>query len=95
MRNLSENGVTGIHLLGEADLTEILYFCFTGLKIKLLSVIPEKLILEEVEQNKNPSFPNLKSDELIMVASLENQNLVTQLLVQQGFIKNKNWVLFS
>ena len=72
--NLSENGVTGIHLLGEADLTEILYFCFTGLKIKLLSVIPEKLILEEVEQNKNPSFPNLKSDELIMVASLENQN---------------------
>ena len=90
-----ENGVSGIHLCGEDDLTEILSFCFTGFKIELLSVIPEKTLLTEVEQNKEPNFPELKTKELIMIASLENQNLVTQLLVQQGFIKNKNWVLFS
>ena len=30
-----------------------------------------------------------------MIASLENQNLISQLLIQQGLIKNKHWVLFS
>ena len=92
---LSENGVTGIYLCGEDDLTEILSFCFTDVKIKLLSVIPEKTLLAKVEQHKEAKFPELKTDEVIMVASLENQNLITQLLVQQGFIKNKHWRIFS
>ena len=95
LRILSEKGTSGIHLCGEDDLTEILSFCFTGCKIELLSVIPEKTLLEELEQNKEPKFPELKSDELIMIASLERQNLISQLLVQQGFIKNKHWILFS
>ena len=100
---LSEKGVSGIHLCGEDNLTEILSFCFTGLKIELLSVTPEKILiaesektlLVEVEQNKEPKFPELKSGELIMIASLENQNLITKLLVQQGLKKNQQWVLFS
>ena len=94
LRILSETGVTGIHLCGEEDLIEIVSFCFTGFKIELLSVIPEKTLLEEVEQNKEPKFPELKIRNLIMIASLENQNLISQLLFQQGFIKNKHWVLF-
>ena len=92
---LHEKGVSGIHLCGEDDLTEILSFCFTGFKIELLSLILEKNLLAEVGQNKEPKFPELKSGELIMVASLENQNLIVQLLVQQGFRKNQQWVLFS
>ena len=95
LRILSETGVTGIHLCGEEDLIEIVSFCFTGFKIELLSVIPEKTLLEEVEQNKEPKFPELEIRNLIMIASLENQNLISQLLFQQGFIKNKHWVLFS
>tara|TARA_B100001123_G_C14334292_1_gene640438 strand:- start:240 stop:407 length:168 start_codon:yes stop_codon:yes gene_type:complete len=51
LRLHSEKGVTGIHLCGEDDLTEILGFCFTGFKIELLSVIPEKTLIAEVEQN--------------------------------------------
>ena len=87
--------MSGIHLCGEDDLTEIISFCFTGFKIELLSVIPEKTLLAEVEQIKEPNFPELKSGELIMVASLESQYLITQLLVQRGFMKNQHWVLFS
>ena len=94
LRILSAKGVTGIHLCGDDDLTEILSFCFTGFKIELLSLIPEKKLLSEVEQNKQPMLPELKKGELIMIASLENQNLITQLLDRQGFIKNKHWVLF-
>ena len=95
LRILSEKGVTGIHLCGENDLTEILSFCFTGFNIELLSVIPEKTLLTEVEQNKEPNFPELKTKELIMIASLENQNLIKQLLVQNGLVKKKHWILFS
>ena len=57
LRILSEKGVTGIHLCGEEDLTEIISFCFTGFKIELLSVITEKTLLKEIEQNKAPKFP--------------------------------------
>ena len=92
---LSEKGINGIHLCGEDDLTEILSFCFTGFKMELLSVIPEKTLFAEIEQNKLPILPELKIGELIMIASLENQNLISKLLVQHGFKKNKHWVLFS
>ena len=92
---LSEKEASGIHLCGEDDLTEVLSFCFTGLKIELLSVIQEKTLLAEVEQSKEPKFPELKSGELIILASLEYQTLIADLLVQQGLKKNQHWVLFS
>ena len=95
LRILSEKGVSGIHLCGEEDLTDVLSFCFTGFKIELLSVIPEKTLIAEVELSKKSKFPVLKHRELIMLASLENRTLIAELLVQQGFKKNKHWVLFS
>ena len=52
-------------------------------------------IIAEVEQSMEWTFPQLKTGELIMVTSLEHRNLITELLVQQGFRKNKHWVLFS
>ena len=95
LRILPEKGVTGIHLCGEDDLTEVLSFCFTGFKIELLSVIQEKTLLAEVEQSKEPKFTELKTGELIMLASLEQRDLIAELLVQQGLRKNLHWVLFS
>ena len=52
LRILSEKGVSGIHLCGDNDLTEILSFCFTGFKIELLSVILETTLITDIEQNK-------------------------------------------
>ena len=95
LRILSKKGVRGIHLCGENDLTEILSFCFTGFKIELLSVIQEKTLLAEVEQSKEPKFPELKTGELILLASLEHRDSLAELLIQQGFKKNQHWVLFS
>ena len=95
LRILAAKNVTGIHLCGEDDLTEILSFCFTGFGIELLSIIHEKRLLQEVENNKGTNLPNLKSEELIMIASLENRNFITQLLVSKGFVKNQHWILFS
>ena len=95
LRILAEKGVIGIHLFGEDDLTEILSYCFSGHKIELLSVISEKTLLTELEQNLQPTFPELKLGEIIMISSLENQNLITQSLIQQGLTKNNHWVLFS
>ena len=95
LRILSEKGVRGIHLCGEEDLTEVLSFCFSGFEIELLSVIQEKTLLAELEQSNEPKFPELKSREMIMLASLEHRVLIAELLVQQGFRKNQHWVLFS
>jgi len=95
LRVLSKKGVHGIHLCGEDDLTEILSYCFSGFEIELLSVIPEKTLIVEVEQKKKPQFPELRNNELILLASLENQTLIAELLVQHGLRKNQHWVLFS
>ena len=95
LRVLSEKGVSGIHLCGEDDLTEVLSFCFSGFKIELLSVIPEKSLLGNLEQSGNPTLPQLKSDEMILLASLEHRASLAELLVQHGFQKNQHWVLFS
>ena len=95
LRILSEKGVSGIHLCGEEDLTEVLSFCFSGFDIELLSVIQEKDLLADLKQKEKPALPKLKSDELIMLASLEHWTLIAELLVQQGFRKNKHLVLFS
>ncbi len=95
LRILSNKGVSGIHLCGEDDLTEVLSFCFSGFEIELLSMIPEKDLLADCLQNGKYDLPELKSDELILLASLENRISLAELLVQQGLQKNQHWVLFS
>jgi DNA-binding MarR family transcriptional regulator len=95
LRTLSNKGVSGIHLCGENDLTEVLSYCFSGFEIELLSVIPEKDLLEYAEQGGNPVLPELKSDELILLASLEHRTSLAELLTQLGLQKNQHWVLFS
>ena len=95
LRILSKKGVRGIHLCGEDDLTEVLSYCFSGIVIELLSVIPEKELLDNPEQSANQTLPELKSGELILLASLEHRTSLTELLAQQGLQKNQHWVLFS
>ena len=92
---LSNKGVSGIHLCGEDDLTEVLSFCFSVSEIELLSVISEKSLLTDFKQNEKPALPELKADELILLASLEHRISIAELLVQQGLQKNQHWVLFS
>ena len=95
LRVLSNKGVSGIHLCGENDLTEVLSFCFSGVEIELLSVISEKDLLDNPEQRANPALPELKSGEVILLASLEHRLSLVEFLVQHGYQKNKHWVLFS
>ena len=95
LRILSNKGTSGIHLCGENDLTEVLSFCFSGVEIELLSVIPENSLLEDCLQNGKPALPKLKSDELILLASLEHRTSLAELLTKKGLLKNKHWVLFS
>ena len=95
LRILSKRGIHGIHLCGENDLTEVLSYCFSGFEIELLSVIPEKDLLDNPEQRTNPTLPELKPGELILLASLEHRTTLAELLVQQGLQKNQHWVLFS
>ena len=92
---LSNKGVSGIHLCGENDLAEVLSYCFSGFEIELLSVIPEKKLLDNPEQRTNLTLPELKSAELIMLVSLEHQAELTEFLAQQGLHRNRHWVLFS
>ena len=95
MRILSNKGVSGIHLCGEEDLTEVLSHCFSGVEIELLSMIPENSLLVNCLQNGKPAIPELKSDELILLASLEHRAPLVEFLAQQGLQKNQHWVLFS
>jgi len=94
LRILSKKGVHGIHLCGEDDLTEVLSYCFSGFKIELLSVISEKDLVNNPEQSANLTLPELKSDELILLASLEHRTSLAELLTQRGLKKNQHWVLF-
>ena len=94
LRILSKKGISGIHLCGEDDLTEVLSFCFPGYEIELLSVIPEKSLLDNLEQSRNP-LPKLKPGELILLASLDHRSSLAKLFLQQGFQKNRHWILFS
>ena len=82
-------------MCGENDLTEVLGYCFSGFEIELLSVIPEKYLLDNLKQSANPTMPELKSGELIMLASLEHRDTLAEFLAQQGLQKNQHWVLFS
>jgi hypothetical protein len=95
LRILSKKGVRGIHLCGDNDLTEVLSYCFSGFKIELLSIIPEKDLLEDCLQNEKLALPELKSDELILLASLEYRIPIAKFFAQQGLEKNQHWVLFS
>ena len=95
LRILSKKGVRGIHLCGDNDLTEVLSYCFSGFEIELLSIIPEKNLLEDCLQNEKIALPELKSSELILLASLECRIPLTELMAQQGLQKNQHWVLFS
>ena len=95
LRILSNKGVSGIHLCGEDDLTEVLSYCFSGFEIELLSVIPEKDLLDNPVQSANSTLPELKFGELILLASLEYRVQLAELMTQQGLQKNKHWVLFS
>ena len=92
---LSQKGVKGVHLCGENDLTEILSYCFSISRIKLLSIIPEKTLLEELNQDREPDLPNLNSNELILLASLEHQVSLTKFFVKKGLMQDQHWVLFS
>ena len=95
LRILSRKGIRGIHLCGENDLTEILSFCFSGVEIELLSVIPEKDLLEDIKQNEKADLPELKSGDLILLASMEHRSSLAELLTRQGLQKHQHWVLFS
>ena len=95
LRIQSQKGIRGIHLCGENDLTEILSFCFSGVEIELLSVIPEKTLLADCVQNEQHALPDLSSGELILLASMEHRASLAELLNKQGLQKNQHWVLFS
>ena len=95
LRIQSQKGIRGIHLCGENDLTEVLSFCFSGVEIELLSVIPEKTLLEDIKQYEKADLPELKVGELILLASLEHRAPLVEFLAQQGLQKNQHWVLFS
>ena len=95
LRILSNKSVSGIHLCGENDLTEVLSFCFSGVEIELLSVIPENTLLADCLQNEKLVLPELKSDELILLASMEHRSSLSALLLKQGLRKNKHWIFFS
>ena len=91
----SKKGTRGIHLIGDEDLTEVLSFCFSGFEIELLSVISEKNLLDDSSENTLKILPELESDQLIMIASLEHQTPLAKFLCQQGLKKNNHWILFS
>ena len=95
LRILSKKGVRGIHLCGDRDLTEVLSYCFSGSEIELLSVISEKDLMKDCIQNEKLALPELKSGELILLASLENRIPLAKLFALQGLKKIQHWVLFS
>ena len=92
---LSEKGVTGVHLCGDNDLTEIISFSFSGFETELLSVIHENSLIEKIKKKESLKFPELKSNELILLASLEQRTTISQLLIKNGYKENLHWILFT
>ena len=56
-----------------------------------LSISPYKFAIYLFDKK---NLKNLYKDELIIIASLDNQNIISEILEKKGFQKNKHWILF-
>ena len=86
--------VSDLGLFGAAGVLFCVSFTLVLLPA-LLSVIPEIYLLADLKQNEKLTLPELKSDEIILLASVEHRAPLAKLLAQHGLQKNQHWVLFS
>ena len=94
LRILYEKGFKGVHLCGENDLIEILSFCFSSYEIELHSVIPEIDLLENQGNHSEIQLPKLKPKEIILIATLDNQKKLIEIINKKGFQEGIHWSLF-
>ncbi len=93
LQQLSGQGVKGLYLYGEGDLTEVVMLCLSLWNIKLLGTIsPQHLSTSDA--SLSPPLPKLQKNELILITALDGIDKIRMHLQSEGYQENKDWSSF-
>ena len=82
LAELAKAGVTGVHLCGDGDWSDIIQLCLPAYGIQCLSVI----------RDHECAFPELSAEERILITLLEAREPIIQKLKNQSLEPKRHWV---
>ena len=96
LADLSTNGVSGVHLIGEEDFIDIVGLCLEHHQMRCLS----KIIKPREEEGRlnhwiPDQFPQLKTSERFLITIFSDQQKLLKKLAAKGFQEQKNWVCMT
>jgi len=92
LAELVEEGVTGVHLLGEGDWADIVQLCLPAHGIRCLSVLTIPRCEGSSGTDGNPVLlPKLHAHERFLVTSLERRKVIVGQLERQSLMRNRHW----
>ncbi len=96
LAELSEEGVTGVHLFGDGDWADIVQLCLQGHDIRCLSVVKDPEFDESSGSSVNSTiFHQIRPDERILITSLENRESIIRELRSQSLEPKRHWQVLA
>ncbi len=97
LAELAEEGVTGVHLLGEGDWADIVQLCLPAHGIRCLSVIKEPEFPDQLGSDMNSlTFPPVvRLNERVLITSLENREAIVRQLRSRPLKPGRHWQVFA
>ena len=96
LADLSTNGVDGVHLVGDEDLTDIVGLCLEHHQMRCLSRIirPRE---EEIHLNQwiPDHFPELITSERFLITQFTDREKLLEKLSADGYQEQKHWVCMT
>ena len=96
LAKISSQGVSGVHLIGDEDWTDIVRLCLDKHRIHCLSKItrPRGEDINHTEWLPQ-KFQALKKDQRILITVIENREELLEELKNQDFEENKHWLTIT
>ncbi len=91
---LAADGVTGVHLIGDSDLSDIISLCLEGWDIECISVSETDMFLNSSQQKTN-HFPELSGNQRILINSIEHRTALEKALQRHSLQQGRHWLVFE
>jgi DNA-binding MarR family transcriptional regulator len=86
---LEQQGVSGVHVCGGEDLSDIVQLCLAGSEIHLLSQIPEAQL-----RDSSQALPELRHSERLLLAVVEPDPQLLEALLARNLKESRDWIRF-